>query len=343
MPANTRLGDYPTMPLYNIKAVVQATGITPSTLRAWERRYHMCQPQRSESGYRLYSERDLAVIRWLKAQVDAGMTISQAVAWMDSIVEEAGGQENAVLPGAGPGTRVGGVSMTTPAAEPVRTQVRDYASLQRDLLVALLDYDEARADSVMSEAFSMYSVEQVGEHVVMPVLIDIGERWHRGEVSTTTEHFSTNYLLQRLSALLRTVPAGNGGPPIWVGCAPGELHEVGAMLLTIYLRRAGYSVHYLGQNLHTEDVVRDVARRRPAMILLSASSEESAARLTEMTAQLAELDSHQPLIGYGGRIFDNHPELRTNVTGVYMGATAEEAVGVVDELLRKADHPDRQT
>ena len=87
MPVNTniRLSDYATTPLYNIKAVVQATGISPSTLRAWERRYHMCSPQRSESGYRLYSDRDVAIIRWLKSQVDAGMAISQAVAWLDSL------------------------------------------------------------------------------------------------------------------------------------------------------------------------------------------------------------------------------------------------------------------
>ncbi len=337
MPSNTRLGDYPTMPLYNIKAVVQATGITPSTLRAWERRYNMCQPQRSESGYRLYSERNLAVIRWLKAQVDAGMTISQAVAWMDSIVEEAGDEEHAVLPGAGPGVGVGssGADLSSAArGEHGSAQVRDYPALQRDLLVALLEFDEARAENAMSEAFSMYTVEQVGEHVIMPVLIEIGDRWHRGETTTTTEHFATNYLLQRLSTLLRAAPSGNGGPPIWVGCAPGELHEVGAMLLTIYLRRAGYAVHYLGQNLHVEDIARDAASKRPAMILLSATSEETASQLAELTARLATLESHQPLIGYGGQVFDKRPDLRSNVLGVYMGATADEAVGIVDELLQ---------
>ena len=89
-----RLNEYSTAPLYNIKAVVQSTSISPSTLRAWERRYNMCKPQRSESGYRLYSDRDVAVIRWLKAQVDAGMSISQAVAWLQSLTEEQGGEHD---------------------------------------------------------------------------------------------------------------------------------------------------------------------------------------------------------------------------------------------------------
>jgi DNA-binding transcriptional MerR regulator len=84
--------------LYNIKAVVQTTGISPSTLRAWERRYNIARPQRSESGYRLYSERDIAVIRWLKTQLDAGMSISQAVAWLGNITASTGKQEEIVLP-----------------------------------------------------------------------------------------------------------------------------------------------------------------------------------------------------------------------------------------------------
>jgi MerR family transcriptional regulator, light-induced transcriptional regulator len=337
--SNARLGDYPTTPLYNIKAVVHATGITPSTLRAWERRYNMCQPQRSESGYRLYSERDLAIIRWLKFQVDAGMSISQAVAWMDNIVEQAGGMEEAVLPGAGIGVD------EAPVAQQARIsrKVRDYSSLQQEMLAALLDYDEARADELMSEAFAMYSVEQVGEHIVMPVLVEIGELWHQGTVSVTIEHFATSYLLQRLSALLRTVPAGNGESPIWVGCAPGELHEVGAMLLSIYLRRAGYPVHYLGQSLHIEDVANDAARKRPAMILLSATTEEAARQLSQLTARLAELAPQRPLIGYGGQIFDRRPELRANITGVYMGANADEAVEVVNELLRNDAHTKRRS
>ena len=66
-------------PIYNIKAVVEATGLPAATLRAWERRYGALSPGRTDSGYRLYSARDIAVLRWLKARVDEGMNISQAL------------------------------------------------------------------------------------------------------------------------------------------------------------------------------------------------------------------------------------------------------------------------
>ena len=180
----------------------------------------------------------------------------------------------------------------------------------------------------------MYTVEQVGENVVVPVLVEIGDRWHRGEVSVTTEHFATTYLLQRLAALLRAAPGNGDNPLIWVGCAPGELHEMGAMLLSIYLRRAGYNVRYFGQNLPIEDVSRDIQRGKPDMILLSAATEEAARQLGRLTTTLAESLARRPLIGYGGRIFNQHPELRSEIAGVFMGASAQEAVQGVNELLR---------
>lgn len=325
-----RLSEYSTTPLYNIKAVVQATGISPSTLRAWERRYNMCQPQRSESGYRLYSDRDVAVIRWLKAQVDAGMSISQAVSWLQSIIDkvEAGEAASVALPD--PGGRATEAMAIQP---PTRHDIQNFATLQERLMKSLLAFQEEAAEQVLAQAFALYPVEHVGEHLVMPTLVDIGEQWHRGELSITREHYATNYLIQRLAAILRTVPNATGGPVVWIGCAPGELHEIGAMLLSIYLRRAGYIVRYLGQNLPVEDLVAEVKSVQPGMVIFSATTIEAARALQPVCEQLAQIDPPRPIIGYGGRAFNLRPELRDAVPGVYLGATAVEAVESIDDLL----------
>jgi MerR family transcriptional regulator, light-induced transcriptional regulator len=334
-----RLSDFATTPLYNIKAVVQSTGISPSTLRAWERRYNMGRPQRSDSGYRLYSERDVTVIRWLKAQVDAGMSISQAVSWLENIAADAGGMDSVVLPGPVGNSQFGdGMS----AHSSRREQVRDFPSLQDDLLRALLAFNEEGAELVVAEAFAMYSVEHVGENLIMPVLSEIGERWHRGELSITTEHFATNYLIQRLAALLRSIPNGSNSPLIWVGCAPTELHEVGPLLLAIYLRRAGYRVHYLGQNVPSEDLSAELQFHQPAMLLFSASTATAAEELAKFTARLTDSGAQRPLIGYGGQVFVRRPELRSNIAGVFMGTSAQEAVEHINELLLDRSRQDKR-
>ncbi|MBK8796480.1 MAG: MerR family transcriptional regulator [Anaerolineales bacterium] len=230
-----RLNEYSTAPLYNIKAVVQSTSISPSTLRAWERRYNMCKPQRSESGYRLYSDRDVAVIRWLKAQVDAGMSISQAVSWLQSLTDQAAPDEQTTLPDPT------GRAVETPAPTALsRLELEDFSRFQERVLLGLLNYNEDGAESALAHAFTLYPVEHVGEHIIMPVLVEIGERWHRGELSITREHYATNYLMQRLAAILRTVPNATVRPIIWVGCAPGELHEIGDVAFDLLAPRRVY-------------------------------------------------------------------------------------------------------
>lgn len=327
MSNDIRLQEYPVMPLYNIKAVEQSTGISSSTLRAWERRYHVCQPQRSDSGYRLYSDRDIAIIRWLKAQVDAGMSISQAVAWLDSLTASAGALEHVTLP-------ANGEIVITPLSPVTHHMMRrDYAVLQKELINALLGFDEDAAEHILAEAFSLYPLELVGENLIAPVLIEIGERWHRGEITVTREHYATSLLQQRLAAILRTAPHPNQKQLIWVTCAPGEDHEIGAILLTIYLRRAGYQIQYLGKNIKASDLVNDVSQYQPTMLLFSATTQASAANLQLLTKELAKLTTVRPIIGYGGRIFQKQPELRNEVTGIYMGDSAYEAVESTMELL----------
>lgn len=328
MSATIRLSDYSTTPLYNIKAVVQSTNISPSTLRAWERRYNMCRPQRSESGYRLYSDRDIAIIRWLKAQVDAGMSISQAVAWLQSIMEQSSSDEQATLP-----DPTGRAVELQPIAAPSRLDLENFTNLQAALLNALLNYQEEEAETILARAFALYPVEHVGEYIIMQVLVEIGERWHRGKLSVTREHYATNYLIQRLAAILRAAPNATDRPLIWVGCAPGEFHEVGALLLSIYLRRAGYTVRYLGQNLPVDDLVAEVQAVKPEMVLFSATTTEAALGLQPLCERLASIEPPRPIIGYGGRAFNLRPELRNNLAGVYLGATAMEAVESIGELL----------
>jgi len=104
-------------------------------------------------------------------------------------------------------------------------------------------------------------------------------------------------------------------------------------LLAIYLRRAGYAVYYFGQSLDIDDTVREVKLRQPAMILFSAATQASARELAGLTAALAEITPRRPLIGYGGQAFIRYPELRDEVTGIYMGASAQEAVEAIAELL----------
>lgn len=315
------LADYIDDPIFNMKAVEQQTGISAATLRAWERRYNLIEPKRTPSGYRLYSERDVALLNWVRDRMSEGLTVSRVVAMLETIrasgeplwIEEQAPQNNAVQHDA-----------------PVPPR-----SLVAPLFTALIDLDDERADEVMEQAFAMYTMPTVYVDIIAPTLVEVGEAWHRGDVFISTEHFATTYLRGRLLGLLQAYPHRADSRTLFVGCAPHERHEVGALIFAVMLRQQGYNVVYLGQDVPIEDVIQATIEERPAMLCLSASNPTTALSLRNVQQQLEAGGAHGTLFGYGGRAFDQDPELRDQVAGYYLGQDPRDAINFVNSLLRE--------
>ncbi len=300
-------------PVYTIKTVVHETGIKPATLRAWERRYGCLLPGRSAGGYRLYSERDIATLRWLKQQIDAGVSISRAVA----LLEIRHGVE----------ARSGLAAGRTPVELHLPTEgVRVAASIVNNLVESLLAYDETQAEMILNEAFALHAVEVVAEEVIAPTLVEIGERWHRGQTSVIQEHFATAFLRHRLIALFNAYAQPVNGPLALTGSGPEEWHDVGILLVSIVLRRRGWRVIYLGQNVPAEQLVSQIRTLQPAAVCLSAATRQSVAALAQVHTALAAMSEPRPRLILGGRAFNLHPELRDGFPGALVVASARDLV-----------------
>jgi len=301
-----------TKPLYNIKAVAEATGLPAATLRAWERRYGALSPGRTSSGYRLYSERDIAVLRWLKARVDEGVSISQAIELLSHERER-------------------------PRHQTVRGLEDHFGSLSRTrqvLLEALLQYDEARADEILEQAFAAYGLEGASERIITPAMVQIGEGWHKGHVSATAEHFASSYLRRKLDSVINAAPRHEGGPLVVLGCAPNDWHELGLLLVYLFLRRRGHDVLYLGQNMPVTQFVEEMQKLRPALVMISASTLESVEGVIQLGQAVESMSPPKPSFGFGGAIFNSQPELRERMHGTFLGENARQAADNVAHLLQ---------
>ena len=313
------LSHYSNAPLFNTKVVVQETGVTAATLRAWERRYGVPEPNRTNTNYRLYSERDIALIRWLRDRVAAGISISQAVELYHRMIE---GKE---MPSSIPGE-------AHRAEQPLLT---DHAGSQRLLIAAFKAFDELRADAILAELFALYSVEDVLTTVIQPAMVEIGEQWHRGEVTVPVEHFASAYVERKLMTLLNAQPVNADAPLIVTGCAPHEHHELGVLLFSLFLRRNGLRVLYLGQNVPLIDLSSTLKTLKPAMLILSASSQEAAHELQPIAAMIQALAPPRPLFGFGGAAFQRDPALIESIAGVYLGADSKLAARDIGQHLRQ--------
>ena len=78
MPRKVPLTDLPDEPIFTARSVQQQTNLSAATLRAWEQRYGLITPVRTVGDARLYSARDVALLRWVQDQMRGGLTISRA-------------------------------------------------------------------------------------------------------------------------------------------------------------------------------------------------------------------------------------------------------------------------
>lgn len=294
-------------PTYNTAAVEHRTGLRPATFRAWERRYGFPRPRRLPGNQRLYSDRDVAAIRWLHRRTAEGLAISHAVQLLEHSLA-------AAVTGASPGAG------------------RSPTALGADLTRALLAFDSSTAERVLSEAFALAPVEEVCLRAIEPSLVDIGERWHRGEVSVAAEHFATTFVRRKLFALLNAYESPHGRRLVFTATAPGEWHEVGMLMVSLFLVRHGLRVAYLGPSLTPDGLADTLRGQRPDLLCISATSEETAEQYDEIARIVESLPAPRPELGYGGRAFAD-PAYRATVRGTYLGADAAGAVATVERLL----------
>lgn len=302
-------------PLYNTAAVVRRTGVPAVTFRAWERRYDFPKPRRDPTGQRLYSERDIQAIQWLSEQTARGVSISRAVAMLR-----------------------GGYASPGEVARPAGA--RSFEALRHDLIQALLGFATARAEAVLAEAFALFSVEDVCLHLLEPVLVEVGDRWHAGELSVADEHYASTFVRARLFSLMHAYERPEDREPLIVtACAPGEWHEVGILLVSVFLVRRGYAARYLGPNLPLDGLADVVRRHRPSLVILSAQSAETARGLAGAGDVVRAGRPPHPRLAFGGQAFNLDPSLRDLIDGTYVGpdaaATIEAVAGLVERPARR--------
>jgi DNA-binding transcriptional MerR regulator len=247
--------------LYNTRAVAQTTSVPADTFRAWERRYGLPRPFRTSTNQRLYSEQDIEVINWLRGRTDEGMTISQAI---QRLRLEAPDVFDAGEP---------------PQPAPIDPDdTPQVVRLRQRLIDAVCAFDADGADRVIDDALARYSVDAFIERFVEASLEDILQRRGSDDLSVAVEYFAARMLERRLVSLLAMVGPRAGRGPIVVASLPGEVHEVGLLVIAITLARRGWKVVYLGARVPAEALAEVIGSVRPGAVCIAASSDHAISR-----------------------------------------------------------------
>lgn len=260
--------------MYTVKQVASRTGVRETTLRAWERRYALVQPARSDGGYRLYDDAQVDLLRRMAALVESGVPAAMAAA---SLRGAEGGPD--VAAGAG-------------SAEVGRGP---------DLVAAAAGLSPRDLDAVLEEAFTARPFEEVADDWLAPELARLGEAWAAGRVSVAQEHFASAAVLGRLATLFaRSVPQ-RPGVPVLVGLPEGGRHELMLLAFAICLRRRGAAVVYLGADVPVEEWEQAVRTLLPRVVVLGVHIERDVAPARAVVDRLARLHPPVTVMVGGGR------------------------------------------
>jgi MerR family transcriptional regulator, light-induced transcriptional regulator len=227
-------------------------GVSPALLRAWERRYGLLDPARTDGGLRLYGSEDERRVRDMQAGLRRGLSAAEAA--------------REAVSGAG------GVQETGLSSAP--------------LAAALDAMDAEEAHLLLDRLFATFTLETVLSDVILPYLHELGERWSRGEASVTQEHFASNLIRGRLMSLARNWGTG-GGPLAVLACAPGEQHDLPLVAFGLALRGRGWRIAFLGADTPAGSMADAAEMLDPAAVIVSAVTSDVFERSADELEELA--------------------------------------------------------
>lgn len=307
-------------PTYNLKVVIHETGLKADTLRAWERRYGLPDPQRTAGGHRLYSQYDIEMIKWLMSRQDEGLRINHAIDLWRSF--EKSGQD--------PFEEMPTHQQLPQAAVGVVLEGKMLEEVKHEWVQACMHFDEARAENILAQAFARYPIETVCLEILTAGLSNIGEMWYEGKGSVQQEHFASALAIRRLNALIASAPPPIRKGKILIACPRGEDHIYPMLLTTLFLRLRGWNIVYLGANVPLDKFDAAVQSAKPDLVISSAQQLHTAASLYELAIYLR---SKMIPLAYGGLIFNQLPELQDRIPGSFLGNSLASAVQSIDQLM----------
>jgi len=290
------------MNTHRIHRVAKLTGLSKDVIRVWERRYGLVKPSRSSNRYREYSDEEVTLLRFVKAQMEQGATIGAlAVEGHDSLVAR--------------------MRVATPVSA---EEQKPHERLLDDLMGSLDPLDKAGFERRLNGAVAVIPFDEAVQRILLPLQRRIGELWHQGRLNIAVEHYVTKIIQQKLFSVMNQLPVNEFGPRILIACPEGETHEIGAQAVAYIAAIRGCHVYYLGPNLPSSDLLSFCEKIKPDLVLLSLTEVKPEAAALQQLKELEQLATRwsvavggQGARAMGDRLRDTKIELLDDLTALH--------------------------
>ena len=216
---------------FSIKNLENLSGIKAHTLRIWEKRYNLLEPERTDTNIRRYSLDSLRKLLNVTLLYNHGFKISKIASLDDSDIPKL-------------------VRSIALKANSEQVSINAFK-------LAMINFDYELFDTNYEEILQHHNFEYLFMNIFMPLMKELGILWQTGAISPSHEHFITNLVKQKIHLQTEYLQKNKFEPnhPIFVLFLPeNEIHELGILYLNYLILSKGYRTIFLGQSLQTSSL-----------------------------------------------------------------------------------------
>jgi len=278
-----------TMIKYSIKDLEKLTGIKAHTIRMWEKRYSFLTPDRTLTNIRSYSDKDLRTCINISILNRNGYKISRIVKMPLSEISEK------ILE--------------------ITENIYDFDIQIETLIVAMSELDESKFDKILTTSILKLGLENTVTQIVYPFFEKIGVLWQLGTINPGQEHFVSNLIRQKLIIAIdgQFVNPRPDAKLFLLFLPAGEYHEIGLLYAHYLIKKSGFNVIYLSQNVPFEDLSEVGHIKTPDYLFTSFTSNISEKELQEYIDKLSKTFQQQTIFASGFQIREHNIKLPANV------------------------------
>ncbi|MFM9593689.1 MerR family transcriptional regulator [Streptomyces scabiei] len=320
-------------------ALARRLGVSPTTLRSWDRRYGIGPAGRGDGRHRRWSPRDVAVLEEMCRLTSAGLPPAEAarVARAGTVTpaaseaeEEAGGAR--LFDGDHPG----------PARPSSPGSTREEC---RGLARAAVRLDAPAVEDLLAGAVERHGLTAAWQDVMVPTLHAVGRKWaSSGDRYVEVEHLLSWHVSTALRRHTRAPAPGHDATapgPVVLACVPGEQHSLPLEALGAALGELGVPARMFGAAVPAEALTAAVERLGPVAVVLWAQARSTAS--PPLAGHVAAMRwgvkgaRRQSLVVLGGPGWHGRP-----APGTVRPASLAEAVEALAGLYGRAGRPDQE-